>query len=358
MSLVPSRRQLLIAASSALAVAGSVAAWTATDAPGPASPRAMLSGKDATAAASGPRLAIASKFADPGVLKVGTTYYAYATNIPGRTVPVATATSARGPWKVRPTGVLPKLGAWAKPGQTWAPEVTRRPDGTFVLYYTASSRTRKTGCVGAAVARSPLGPFRPVGSGPLVCDVPRSATQGKLRGEIIDAGSFVEGRNRYLVYKVGYNGYYKPSFLLLQRLSADGLHRVGAPKVILKQTSEPYTTEAPFLVKHGSKYVLFYSAGFYGSDVYQTRYAVASRLGGPYTKAAKPLMTTQSLGRKVNGPGGASVLHDGNTWWIVFHGALDPKNPARPSPMPRPKPLMRGMYVAQLGWSGDHPVVR
>ncbi|RMI36445.1 hypothetical protein EBO15_38585 [Actinomadura harenae] len=361
MSPLPTRRSLLVVASGAVAVAGATVAWTATDSSLAA--HAGLSARDGkggnvAADAAGPKLMIPSTFADPGVLKVGATYYAYATNLPGKVVPVATAPSMRGPWKIRPTGVMPKPGAWAKPGLTWGPEVVRRPDGTFVLYYTASSKTRKTGCVGAAIAKSPLGPFRPVGSGPLVCDAPKAASQGKLRGEIIGAGSYVEGKARYLVYKVGYNAYSKPSFLLLQRLSADGLHRVGAPKVILKQTSEPYTTEAPFLVKHGSKYVLFYSAGFYGGDRYQTRFAVASKIGGPYAKGAQPLMTTQSLGHRVNGPGSASVLHDGSTWWIVFHGALNSEHPTQPAPAPRPKPLMRGLYVAELGWTGDRPTLR
>src|SRR2546422_3302677 len=29
---------------------------------------------------------------------------------------------------------LPRLGKWAKAGKTWAPDVTRRKDGKFLLY--------------------------------------------------------------------------------------------------------------------------------------------------------------------------------------------------------------------------------
>lgn len=361
MPLVPTGRQILVVASGALAVSGAVVAWTATGSAVPGSPHTRLSAQDGNQAA-GPRpaLAIPSTFADPGVLKVGRTYYAYATNLPGKAVPVATAPAMRGPWTVKPTGVMPTLGAWANPGLTWGPDVVRRPDGTFVLYYTASSKSRKTGCVGVATAKSPLGPFRPVGTGPLVCDAPKQASWGKVRGEIIGAAGYTEAGKRYLVYKVGYNGAkpWMPSFLLLQRLSADGLHRVGAPRVILKQSDEPYTVEAPYLVKQGKSYVLFYSSGLYSRSRYQTRYAVSSKLGGPY-KEAGTLMTTAGLHGRVNGPGSASILRDGATWWIVFHGALDyPAHPDRPSKAQRPNPLVRGMYVAQLGWSGARPFLR
>ncbi|MFC4913266.1 glycoside hydrolase family 43 protein [Actinomadura gamaensis] len=356
---LPSRRSAAVGTALAVVVAGGgAAAWATSSESGRPAPAGLSA--DASAAASGPKLVIPTTFADPGVLKVGRTYYAYSTNTKGRTLPVATAASMRGPWSIQPADALPKLGAWASGGLTWGPDVARRADGSYVLYYTAHSKARGTGCVGAAVAKSPLGPFSPVGTGPLVCDAPKEASWGRLRGEIIGAAAYGESGRRYLVYKVGYNGAnpWKPSFLLLQKLSADGLHRVGAPRVILKQTNEPYTTEAPYLVKHGGSYVLFYSSGLYSRSKYETRYAVSSKLGGPYKKAGT-LMTTQSLRGKVNGPGSASVLRDGNTWWIVFHGALDyPAHPTWPSKAERPNPLVRGMYVAELGWSGSRPHLR
>ncbi|MFG2006620.1 glycoside hydrolase family 43 protein [Spirillospora sp. NPDC048911] len=355
------RRRLIVsvAGTAALAVGGT-AAWTVArdGTPTPVAPVAAPAQATATAAAAAPKLVIPINFADPDVIKAGQTYYAYATNARGKNMPVASAPSLRGPWKQRRDG-LPKLGAWAKTGRTWAPDVMRRKDGKFVLYYSAVNRSTGRHCLGAALASSPLGPFQPAAK-PLVCDAPAGATHPGVQPEIIDAGSFSQGGRNYVLYKVGYNSHGKRSFLALQRVSTNGLSRVGKPKVILAQTNEPYTVEAPDLVYRQGKYVLFYSAGVFSKDNYQTRYAVASKLGGPYKKAAKPLMTTGGFGRKVNGPGGADALWGGaGVWNIVFHGAILPGPPPEPDPSPHPKKLTRGMYVAGLGWTkSGYPVVR
>ncbi|MFC4913267.1 glycoside hydrolase family 43 protein [Actinomadura gamaensis] len=344
-------RKSLIAVSAAVAVAavaGGAAAWP----PGGEHRSSALSGADSARAASAPRSVakvMSQGFADPGALKVGRTYYAYGTNGPSRHMPVASAPSALGPWKLNGADGLPKLGAWANPRKpVWAPDVSRRPDGSYLLYYTAWSDKYAHMCVGAAVAGSPAGPFRPVGAGPVECVAPKAARHpGTKPGEIIDASAFTTGRDHYLLYKVGYNGAkpWKPSFLVIQKMTSDGTHKSGAAKVILTETSEPYTVEAPYLVRHGKSYVLFYAAGFYGNDTYQTRYAVASKPTGPYKKGGV-LMSTSSLGGKVHGPGGATVLNDGGTWRVFFHGAL------------KQKPLVRTLYTAQLAWTGSRPSVR
>jgi hypothetical protein len=93
------------------------------------------------------------------------------------------------------------------------------------------------------------------------------------------------------------------------------------------------------LVKRPSQYVLFYSAGSYAGNSYFTGYAVSPSLTGPYTKAYRPLITTDSVNGAVQGPGGADVLGA----HVYFHGWLSGH---------------RGMYVADLGWANDYPVVR
>src|SRR5690349_13650464 len=75
-------------------------------------------------------------FPDPDVSKFGNTYYAYATN-QGKNLPWASAPDPDGPWTFQSTDALPTLGAWAKTGRTWAPDVSRRADGKYLLYYTA-----------------------------------------------------------------------------------------------------------------------------------------------------------------------------------------------------------------------------
>lgn len=289
----------------------------------------------AAAATTAPALVIGSDFPDPDVIRVGGTYYAYSTNNGNGNVPVATSTSLSGPWTRRPDA-MPTLGAWANGGLTWAPDVSQRADGRFLLYYTARSRAVGRQCIGAALATSPLGPFAAVGTGPLVCN-------GGEGGDI-DASSFVDTTGaRYLLYKDDGNAIGQPTSLWLQGVAADGVTLQGGRVELLRsgRPEEAGIIEAPVLTRAGGRYVLFYSLGGYGGDGYQTSYASATALTGPYTKAYRSLLTTSTVDGAVRGPGGADVVGD----QIVFHGWIN-------------NYTARGMYVAALGWADGYPVVR
>jgi arabinan endo-1,5-alpha-L-arabinosidase len=302
-------------------------------------PLLVVGAGPAAAATAAPTLAIASDFPDPDVVKVGGTYYAYSTNNGHGNVPVATATALTGPWTRRPDA-LPALGAWASGGLTWAPDVSQRADGRFLLYYTARSRAVGRQCLGAALATSPLGPFTAVGTQPLVCN--------GAEGGDIDASSFTDttGR-RYLLYKDDGNAIGQPTSLWLQPVAADGITLQGARVELLRsgRPEEAGIIEAPALTRVGGRYVLFYSLGGYGGDGYQTSYATATALTGPYTKAYRSLVTTATVDGVVRGPGGADVVREAGGDHLVFHGWIDNYS-------------ARGMYVAALGWAGEYPVVR
>ena len=258
----------------------------------------------AVAATTAPALVIGSDFPDPDVIRVGGTYYAYSTNNGNGNVPVATSTSLTGPWTRRPDA-MPTLGAWANGGLTWAPDVSQRADGRFLLYYTARSRAVGRQCIGAALATSPLGPFAAVGAGPLVCN-------GGEGGDI-DASSFVDTTGaRYLLYKDDGNAIGQPTSLWLQGVAADGVTLQGGRVELLRsgRPEEAGIIEAPVLTRAGGRYVLFYSLGGYGGDGYQTSYASAAALTGPYTKAYRSLLTTSTVDGAVRGPGGADVVGD------------------------------------------------
>ncbi|MDT0442690.1 glycoside hydrolase family 43 protein [Streptomyces johnsoniae] len=288
-------------------------------------------------AAAAPRIVIDTDFPDPDVLAVDGTYYAYATNSGDDNVQVASAGAVDGTWE-RQGDALPQLGDWARSGLTWAPDVSERPDGSYLLYYTARDTASDRQCIGTAVSDSPAGPFAPVGDGPLVC--PAEA------GGAIDAASFTDtDGSTYLLYKNDGNAVGADTWLYLQRVSADGLTLEGDPVRLLKQDrpEEGGLIEAPTLVARGGSYVLLYSAGFYGDGSYFTGYATAPALTGPYTKSDTPLLTTEETG--IPGPGGQDVVGDGTDDWLVFHGVLSEE------------PLVRGMYVAPLHWAGDVPSV-
>ncbi|MGS2619008.1 family 43 glycosylhydrolase [Micromonospora sp. LZ34] len=299
----------------------------------------VLTAVAASAATAPAALVIASDFPDPDVIKVGGTYYAYSTNNGHGNVPVATATSLTGPW-TRRADALPTLGAWASGGLTWAPDVSPLADGRYLLYYTARSRAVGRQCLGAAVSGSPLGPFSAVGTGPLVCN-------GGEGGDI-DASSFVDSTGlRYLLYKDDGNAIGQPTSLWLQRVAADGVTLQGGRVELLRndRPEEAGIVEAPVLTKVGSRYVLFYSLGGYGGDGYQTSYATATSLTGPYAKAYRSLLTTATTDGAVRGPGGADVIREAGGDHLVFHGWIN-------------NYTARGMYVAALGWAGEYPVVR
>jgi len=282
-----------------------------------------------------PALVINRNFPDPDVTRFGSTYHAYATNAGGN-VPVSTAPAAGGPWTAR-GDALPTLGAWASTGLTWAPDVSRRADGQYLLYYTARSRAAGRQCIGAAVSGNPLGPFAPVGTAPLVCNTGEAGD--------IDASSFVDtdGR-RYLLYKDDRNAIGQPPSIWLQPVAADGITLQGGRTELLRndRAEEAGVIEAPVLVRRASRYVLFYSGGPYGNGSYFTGYATSTSITGPYAKAFRPLITTASVDGVVNGPGGADVDVAGGN--IFFHGWLPGGG--------------RGMYRADLGWANDLPVVR
>lgn len=285
-----------------------------------------------------PSLVLDRDFPDPDVSKFGNTYYAYATN-QGKNLPWATASDPDGPWTFQSTDALPTLGAWAKTGRTWAPDVSRRADGRYLLYYTAWHAASGRQCIGAALADSPGGPFAPVGTQPLVC--PLEA------GGAIDASSFTDtDGSRYLVWKNDGNAIGATTWIHVQRVAADGITFQGGATQVLRndRADEAGIIEAPVITKVNGRYVLFYSAGPYSTNSYGTNYAVASSITGPYTKAFRFLMTTESLDGAVNGPGGADVLRDAGGDKLIFHGHRDAGG--------------RGMYVADLGWANEYPVVR
>ena len=288
----------------------------------------------ALAATTRPALVIGEDFPDPEVNQFDSTYYAYSTSTGHGRTPYATASSPTGPWTIH-GDALPQKPAWAGNGGFWAPDVSRRSDGSYLMYFTGPSVAAGRMCLGAATSGSPAGPFTPTSSQPLVCNAGE--------GGDIDPSSFVDSDGtRYLLYKNDGNAVGQPAIIWLQRTAADGVTFSGGRVELLRnnQPSDEGVIEAPRMVKRPSQYVLFFSAGVYTTGDYQTSYAVSGSLTGPYTRAYRPLLTTASLDGAVDGPGGEDVPGDS----IFFHGHLANGG--------------RGMYVAALGWANDYPVVR
>ncbi|WP_407320679.1 glycoside hydrolase family 43 protein [Isoptericola halotolerans] len=282
-----------------------------------------------------PEPLIGQDFPDPDVLVTDDGYVAYATNGPHTNVRVATSDDLA-TWEQH-DDAMPDLPPWVIPGRTWAPEVTRSDDGTYVLYFTAASTEHGVQCVGVAVSDDPLGPFEAVGDGMLVCP------EGE--GGAIDAATFDDDGTTYLLWKNDGNCCGHDTWIQAAPLAPDGTALAGDPVRLFRQDLawEGELVEAPTIVRRGGTYHAFYSANFYGDDTYAVGHATAPALDGPWTKDSEPLLSTAGTGEMFRGPGGQDVVATPDGDVLVFHGWDGAY-------------VARALYALPLEWDGDQPV--
>jgi beta-xylosidase len=266
---------------------------------------------------------------------------AYGTNGDGGNVP-----TLRSPDLVEwSTGAdaLPELGRWANPGKTWAPEVLRRGDGRFVLYYTAASADLGVQCIGTAVATAAVGPFVDRSHRPLVCQ--------SEEGGSIDAHPFRDRDATYLLWKNDGNCCGKDTFIYSQRLAPDGLRLVGRRARLVEQDAawEGDLVEAPTLWRERGRLFLFFSANAYYDSRYAVGYATCETPLGPCRDAPEnPILKTAC---EAVGPGhGAIVRDDDGELWFVYHAwppdAVGSEYPGRV------------LWLDRLVFEGGKPVIR
>lgn len=274
--------------------------------------------------------ALALDFPDPFVLKVGDTYYAYATNGNGKQVQTATSKDLAH-W-TRGRDALPRVAKkWAYNGATWAPEVMKIGD-RYVLYYTTSAR------IGRAVATAPLGPY--------VDDTAKPFIEKLTLGGAIDASPFRDDDGTlYLYWKNDGNAIGVPTKIWVQRLSADGLRVVGPAHdtgEVNDAAWEGNVVEAPVMWKHDGRYYLFYSGNDYAGDAYAVGYATCKSALGPCTDAPEnPILASKC---RAHGPGHNALLDVGGQTWIIYHAwnATYSK---------------RQLWLSPLDWKHGKPVV-
>ncbi|MHB8626917.1 MAG: glycoside hydrolase family 43 protein [Aggregatilineales bacterium] len=285
-------------------------------------------------------------FPDPDVLKVGNTYYAYATNGNGLNIQVEHSADLVH-WKGLTEG-LPRLPKWAVQqfGFTWAPEVTTISNGTsgaptFLMYFVVRFPTTSGGkqCIGTATSDHPDGPFTPRDDRPFICQLDQ--------GGSIDPDSFVDDDGtHYVLWKNDGNSEGKRTWLYIQPVSADGQTLQGQPTALITndQPWEGNLVEAPILWKHAGRYYVFYSANDYIGRKYAVGYAVASSITGPYTKPATTPFLASDSAAGISGPGGEDITVDaaGQTWMVFHSWAIGG---------------FRRLNLIRLSWANGLPVV-
>jgi beta-xylosidase len=257
--------------------------------------------------------AFSADFPDPFVMRVGSQYYAYATNTGACNVQVLRSSSAPGSWEWMGEG-LPELPAWATSHDklTWAPVVLER-NGRYIMFYTARATDMHVQSISMAVADSPLGPFIDNSTRPLICPA--------ALGGAIDPSPFVDVDGKaYLLWKNDGNSRKLRTSLWIQELSEDGMGLVGEPVELIHEDQdwEYPLIEGPSMVRYEDQYYLFYSANDYKGEDYAIGYAVGSSVMGPFVKPLEHAWLSSF--DTVRGPGGQEFFSDeAGCLWMAYH---------------------------------------
>ncbi|SEL60309.1 Glycosyl hydrolases family 43 [Pseudoxanthomonas sp. GM95] len=298
-----------------------------------------------------------TEFADPFVLPIDDgTLVAYATNHTaddGTRMHLPVSTSRDGQYWTTPVDAMPAAPPWARAERPdlWAPEVLQVGDH-YIAYFSARHATRRrpdglTLCLGAAISKTPTGPFVPQPA-PLTC--------GGEHG-VIDVSPFrdvdASGQEQlWLIYKTDGNCCGVPTTFVAQHLRADGLALIDAPQTMAgavnDQPWEGHVVEAPQLLRHDGQLYLFFAGNDYGNGAYATGYARCDSPAGPCRDALEnPILRSTDGPPPLIGPGHQHVFQFQGRSWIAYHGWR-----AATATHPR----YRAMYVQPLDWRDGRPV--
>ncbi|MFD1143283.1 glycoside hydrolase family 43 protein [Larkinella insperata] len=238
---------------------------------------------------------IAGDFADPSVIRVGSTYYAVGTSSEwGPAYPIYTSTDLVNWSYVGP--VFATLPEWTV-GSYWAPELFHR-NGIFYVYYTARRKSDKRSYIGVATTR----------------DLRKGFTDHGLllewTSEAIDAFIIEDQGKLFMTWKAYGLDKGKAIELLGAELSSDGLKVTGKAFTLLtaeRDNWEAGGAEGQALFKRGRYFYMTYSGNACcGANCnYQVGLARAEKLQGPWEKFA-----------------GNPVLVGDDTWKCPGHGTV------------------------------------
>lgn len=250
---------------------------------------------------------VAGNCPDPHVLHVDGTFYMVSTSHVLPAFPIRASTNLVD-WHAMGVSVFTRANRpkWAT-GPFWAPELHHVGE-YYVVYYTARSRVTGRLCIGAAVARDPIGPYRDIGR-PIIST---SVT-------VLDSTFFRDDDGRQYLYWKADAGPGDPSGpICVQELRADGLKVTGDRLEVARDDLpwEERLIEAPAILKRGEFYYLFYSGGAFNSRSYAVGVARSTSPISGFEKRGEPILRGSD---EWHGPGHNSIVsHEGNDY-IVYH---------------------------------------
>jgi arabinan endo-1,5-alpha-L-arabinosidase len=291
-------------------------------------------------------------FPDPSVLLAPDGYYyAYATNTKrnGQIINLQIARSEDlVTWEYLGEG-LPDKPAWAAHTQRyWAPDVSRRADGRYLLYYSIQPDDLTAGmALGVALADSPQGPFRDVGQ-PLLA--------GGAGFRDIDPMRFVEGEQQWLFYGSGFGP------LRVRELAPDGLSFApgSAERELVQAAGGSYEQliEGSWVHRQGEWYYLFYSGNncCFPSPHYAVLVARAHHPAGPYQTLGDATGTEGTIlveNERWLAPGHNSIITDASGQdWLLGH-AIDRQQPTFDAINDEQGYARRPMILCRVDYTAD-----
>ncbi len=257
--------------------------------------------------------------ADPDVIKVGDTWYLYATN---DKVDLHVWTSDDlAHWDDRGVVWQPTPGTWnaeTNDGGAWAPDVEPAPDG-YYMYYTANTR------IGVARADSPLGPFQEITDHPLIGngfggrgDGVLGQPGGDLDDRAIDAFVLKASDGSLTLY---YSANDPLGTLYAVPMSDYATVEPVAPTRLFGPEAawEGVICEGPFVTEHDGEYHLTYS----GNVAPTADYALGGSIGqsplGPFTRYPDNPILKQNPDIDFYGPGHHSIVAGAHDDLLVFY---------------------------------------
>ena len=294
---------------------------------------------------------------DPMMVMAGGKYYTYFSTafLDASHANVPELVGSPGHWGPE-VDALPRLPSWARDahhgGKVWAPYVLQI-HGQWLMYFSASLKRpgRVYHCLGVARGASAAGPFVPVGTQPLECQLPE--------GGDIDVQPYQDptgpggaGHPWYLLWKSDNNSLtpIRPTLIWSAPLSNDGLTVRGRAAVIFApdESWQLPVLEAPQMVRspYGGEW-LFYSAG---KGFFAGRYAIGvAKCSGPmglcHDLTNVPLVATNAQGA---GPGEETVfVGPDHSYWLLY-------NPWHTGIL---FGLMRPAEGVRIGWTPEGPYV-
>jgi len=263
------------------------------------------------------------KLADPCMIRVGRTYYLYATaSLPedvDRGMPVWSSEDMVR-WRCLGLAFARKPGGWGT-HWFWGPDVVPISDGCLMFYGAFRKIGGKdTGRICVARSTRPEGPFEDAKS-------PMFEWAG---GDAIDACVFRDRDARaYLYFTDANNG---RNTIWAARLSQDMLSLQGDPVKVL-EPDQPWevdpVNEGAHVWRDGDRYWMMFSVNDFRNPAYGMGLASAAAPLGPWRKRTAGPILRQAPG--LRGPGCAGLIRspDGRELWAYYHVHLHPDGYAR-----------------------------